>query len=72
MVMERLYHIKCQMIFKNPKKKKHVETVACILIVGHFAVSFKQLVLKIITYVVSGDKGFLKDNENFNNINIVI
>jgi hypothetical protein len=60
--MESLYLIKCHKILDHHKVEVHAEIADFFLIGTHSADSIKQEQLKILMFVISGDKDILKDN----------
>jgi len=60
--MESLFHIKCHKILDHHKAEVHAE-IADFFLIGILSVdSTKQGQLKILMFVISGDKDILKDN----------
>jgi hypothetical protein len=60
--MESLFHIKCHRILDHHQVEVVVETVDSILIDMASADSIKLEQLKILMFVISGEKGISKDN----------
>jgi len=60
--MESLFHIKCHRILDHHQVEVVVETVDSILIETHFVDSIVLEQLKILMFVISGEKGISKDN----------
>ena len=61
--MESLFHIKCHKILDNHKEVKGVVARAdSIQDLIASAVFIEQKVLKILMFVINGDKDILKDN----------
>ena len=60
--MESLFHIKCHKILDHHQVEVVVETVDSILIETHFVDSIVLEQLKILMFVISGEKGISKDN----------
>ena len=60
--MESLFHIKCQTILDFQKQKKPVVTVLCIQIEEVFVGYTEHKESKILSLVISGEKGISKDN----------
>ena len=60
--MESLFHIKCHKILDHHQVEVAVETADSILINMASAVFIEQEVLKILMFVINGDKDILKDN----------
>ena len=61
-LMESLYLIKCHKILDHHKAEVHAEIADFFLIDILSADSIKQEQLKILMFVISGDKDILKDN----------
>jgi len=59
--MESLFHIKCHRILDHHQVEVVVETVDSILIDMASADSIKLEQLKILMFVISGEKGISKD-----------
>ena len=60
--MESLFHIKCHKILDHHQVEVAVGTADSILINMASAVFIEQKVLKILMFVINGDKDILKDN----------
>ena len=60
--MESLFHIKCHRILDHHQVEVAVATVDSILINMASAEYGELRVLKILMFVINGDKGILKDN----------
>ena len=60
--MESLFHIKCHRILDHHQVEVVVETVDFILIDMASVDSIKLEQLKILMFVISGEKGISKDN----------
>jgi hypothetical protein len=60
--MESLFHIKCHRILDHHQVEVVVETVDSILIDMASVDSIKLEQLKILMFVISGEKGISKDN----------
>ena len=60
--MESLFHIKCHKILDHHQVEVAVGTADSILINMASAVFIEQEVLKILMFVINGDKDILKDN----------
>ena len=60
--MESLFHIKCHKIIDQQQEKVAVGTVDSFQIDMAFVDSIKLEQLKILMFVISGEKGISKDN----------
>jgi len=60
--MESLFHIKCHKILDHQQVEVHAVHADSILIETHFVDSIVLEQLKILMFVISGEKGISKDN----------